>query len=81
MLRPSFWIICGRQQRRWSYASRAIDAIGARNWFAIMIWCLADYRSAIGSSASRPIDAIDASRGMSVVGGREHTQTDNDNDR
>jgi hypothetical protein len=32
-------------------------------------WWLAGYRSAIRSSASRPIHAIDASRGMSVVGG------------
>jgi hypothetical protein len=81
MLRPLFGSFADANSAVWSYASRAIDAIGARNWFAIMIWCLADYRSAIGSSASRPIDAIDASRGMSVVGGREHTQTDNDNDR
>src|SRR5262249_18389239 len=64
----------------WSNASGAIDAIGAGNRFA-NCWCLADYRSAIGSSAPRPIDAIDASRGVSVVGGREHTQTDNDNNR
>ena len=75
-----------------SNASGAVDAVGASNMSAGW-WWLADYRSAIGSSAPRPIDAIDASRGfdakcrvwpllrpsMRVVGGREHTQTDNDN--
>jgi hypothetical protein len=82
MLRPPFLIIfADANSAIWSNASGAIEAIGARNWFAIVIWCLADYRSAIGSSASRSIDATDASGGMSVAGGREHTQTDNDNNR
>jgi len=63
-----------------SNASGAVDAVGASNMSAGW-WWLADYRSAIGSSAPRPIDAIDASCGVSVVGGREHTQTDNDNNR
>ena len=80
MLRPLFGSFADANSTIWSNASRAIDAIGARNRFA-NCWCLADDRSAIWSSASRPIDAIDASCGVSVVGGQEHTQTDNDNNR
>src|SRR5215831_18746729 len=63
-----------------SNASGAVDAVGAGN-MSVDWWWFADYRSATGSSAPRPIDAIDASCGVSVVGGQEHTQTDNDNNR
>ena len=61
----------------WSNASGAVDAVSASS-MSVDWWWLADYRSAIGSSASRPRDDIDASRGMRVVGGGEDTQADND---
>ena len=79
-LRPLFGSFADADRTIRSNASRAIDTVSASN-MSVDWWWLADYRSAIGSSASRPINAIDASRGMRVVAGREHTQTDNDNDR
>jgi len=79
-LRPLFGSFADANGTIRSNAPGAVDAVGASN-MSVDWWWLADYRSAIGSSASRPINAIDASRGMRVVAGREHTQTDNDNDR
>jgi hypothetical protein len=47
----------------------------APQFFTMPRWCLANNRRAIGANSARPIDAIGASRGLSVVRDGERTQT------
>ena len=77
---PLFGSFANANSAIWSHASGEVHAVRASN-MSLDWWRFADYRSAIGSGAPGPTDAIDASRGIRVVGGREHTQTDNDNNR